>query len=427
VITLSAVTSEEVCESLRVALTGLDVTVEWLGDNLQRARGSLESGAAGAAHHGYIVELTEEICSEQPPSLHSTPGIGDIGGFWAGLAISHTSASIASRLGITTLISQQSELETWLEGLSDLELGASAPGDAPAEGGRIIAVWGPHGSPGATTLSLTMAAALSVTTAHVVLVDAHTYGPAISLALGLSSPSPGLLGATRMARVSGVSAGTILESAVRYTGRVSSFLVLTGLLRPDKHADIEQGALQRVLETLRDAGHSVVIDCAPYLERLSGEVLGGPIRNSATLTVLGFADHVIVVTKPSPLATQRLARVWSQFVESAAKATYTVCSNGVGPKDSHRAEEAAYALWQLCGIEKVHPLPLDADLIQRAESEGVTLVDLPKKGSLLVAVSALISAELHISGASRPVRARVASQKPTRNNLWNTLLSKRLP
>ena len=79
-------------------------------------------------------------------------------------------------------------------------LGTSVePEERPAGRGRVVAVWGPTGAPGRTTVAVGVAdeaARLGVST---LLVDADVYGGVIAQMLGLLDESPGLAGAARLA------------------------------------------------------------------------------------------------------------------------------------------------------------------------------------------------------------------------------------
>ncbi|HAN70940.1 MAG TPA: hypothetical protein DCQ36_05050, partial [Actinobacteria bacterium] len=55
----------------------------------------------------------------------------------------------------------------------------------PSGSGRLVAVWGPMGAPGRTTIAVGIAEALAERGARVCLIDADTYAPSVALALGL--------------------------------------------------------------------------------------------------------------------------------------------------------------------------------------------------------------------------------------------------
>ena len=83
--------------------------------------------------------------------------------------------------------------------LPALGVPVASPSERPAGRGRVVAVWGPTGAPGRTTVAVGLAdeaARLGVST---LLVDADVYGGVVAQVLGLLDESPGLAGAARLA------------------------------------------------------------------------------------------------------------------------------------------------------------------------------------------------------------------------------------
>lgn len=177
---------------------------------------------------------------------------------------------------------------------------APAPSVAPdPDGGRIIAVWGPHGAPGRTTLATALAAEWAVGGRRVVLVDADPYGGAVGQNLGVLDEVSGLLAAARH-----LNEGTLTpESLSRCRRRLDSGLeVLTGLPRPDRWPEVRPGALARVLETA--ALHADVVVDVGF--GLGEERHGGPDR--ITLEALDAAAEVVAIGGAEPVGLVRLAR-----------------------------------------------------------------------------------------------------------------------
>ena len=159
---------------------------------------------------------------------------------------------------------------------------------ASGEGhGRVLAVWGPAGAPGRTTVAVDLAAALASAGTTVVLVDADPYGGTVAQQLGVLDEIPGLLAVARMANL-----GTLDEDAfVRACRRVGErFDVLTGLPRADRRVEIRPDVLGRVLEVAAGLG-DVVVDCGFCLE--DAELPHA--RDRMTLDALAAADEILVV------------------------------------------------------------------------------------------------------------------------------------
>ncbi|GAB3161123.1 P-loop NTPase [Myceligenerans halotolerans] len=210
--------------------------------------------------------------------------------------------------------------------------------------GRIVAVWGPVGSPGRTTTAIELAVALAaglpvagasgrrdrgeppgrrgmlgragrrgsrtgrgVAREHVVLADADTYGPCVAPRLGMLDDSAGLAGAVRAAGLGPLD----VETLARYAPvALPGVRVLGGIGRPGRWAELSGAALDAVWERLRDLADWTVIDTGPVLE--TDELLSydtrAPQRNEATLGALAAADVVVVVGSGDPIGLQRLVR-----------------------------------------------------------------------------------------------------------------------
>src|SRR5699024_11795478 len=69
--------------------------------------------------------------------------------------------------------------------------------DPAAGAGRMIAVWGPTGAPGRSTVAVNLAAEAAASGRETVLVDADAYGPAERRILGVLDEAPGLVAAAR--------------------------------------------------------------------------------------------------------------------------------------------------------------------------------------------------------------------------------------
>ena len=83
----------------------------------------------------------------------------------------------------------------------------AAPGPpADSTPTRIIAVWGPGGAPGRSTLAIELAVELARGGRHVGLIDADTHAPSLALALGLADEGPGFAAACRQAELGGLDA-----------------------------------------------------------------------------------------------------------------------------------------------------------------------------------------------------------------------------
>lgn len=179
----------------------------------------------------------------------------------------------------------------------------AAPEDRtiPGSGRRVLAVWGPAGAPGRTTLALALAVERS-RQVPVVLVDADVYGGAVATYLGMGGERSGLLAAARRATGPGLGAADLEDCLSPVAPRLE---VLTGLPHGDRWVALRPGILDRVIELASRRGE-VVLDCGFDLEQ---EVGLGPLeRNGATIEVLRRADEVVAVGRGDAVGLARLQR-----------------------------------------------------------------------------------------------------------------------
>ncbi len=180
-------------------------------------------------------------------------------------------------------------------------------GGAPSGGGRVIAVWGPMGAPGRTTVAIGIAEALAEEGRSVCLVDADTYAPGIALALGVVEEAGGLTAACRQADHGSLTPSSLLSCARRVRG---TWHVLVGLPRPERWTDLRATALERVWDTCRESFDVTVIDVGFCLEDDDGPGAWARRRNAGALTAMAAADHVIAVADGGPEGAARLITAW---------------------------------------------------------------------------------------------------------------------
>jgi len=263
-------------------------------------------------------------------------------------------------------------------------LGLPAPEEErPVGRGRLVAVWGPTGAPGRTTVAVGLAdeaARLGVST---LLVDADVYGGVVAQVLGLLDDSPGLAGAARQA-----GAGTLDSAAlVRLAWAVRPQLrVLTGPARADRWPELRPRAVTTVLEEARRLAELTVVDCAFNLEddeELSFDT-AAPRRNGATLAVLEAADTVVCVSGADPVALQRSVRALDDLREVLPDVSPVLVVNQVrrGPVAGDPRREIAAAMERFSGRDVSFFLPADRRATDAALAAGRTLAEVAPGSAL---------------------------------------------
>jgi MinD-like ATPase involved in chromosome partitioning or flagellar assembly len=282
----------------------------------------------------------------------------------------------------------------------------------PLPGRRVMAVWGPAGAPGRTTVAIGIAAELARRRLPTVLVDADPNGGAVAPMLGVLDEVSGLLSAGRLS-----VAGELpdrLPSVLRALG--PDLAVLTGLPRADRWPELRPGLVGEIAE--RAARQcQVVIDTGLSLEDDGAEALGRTGRHQLTLDALDAADDVVVVGTADPVGLHRLARGLVDLRERIPAPPYVVV-NRMRPTLGWSEREVEAMLAGVVHTASIHFLPEDRAAVDRATMAGRTLLETAADGPLPRAISKLVDALADASAPPLPGR-RVARRRrlPARRRL----------
>lgn len=292
-----------------------------------------------------------------------------------GHSAQHPHPSLGPSLG-TSLGDPRRALPDLARPVHPAQLGVGAGEPPPVPPGRLVAVWGPTGAPGRTTVAVTLAAELAAAGAETVLADADTYGGSVAQVLGLLDEAPGLAASARSA-----DHGLLdVDQLGRYAPSVSPRLrVLTGIVRPERWPELRPAALTRVFELARLMCAWVVVDCGFGLEQdeeLSYDT-ATPRRNGATLASLDAADVVLAVGSADPVGLQRLVRGLTVLAELHPDQQPVVVVNRVrasavgGPAPSRVRE----ALARYAGVDDPVLVPDDRAALDAALLAGRSLTE----------------------------------------------------
>jgi MinD-like ATPase involved in chromosome partitioning or flagellar assembly len=256
----------------------------------------------------------------------------------------------------------------------------AAPFDGPAliDGGtgRLVAVWGPTGAPGRTTVAVTLATEAARLGCSCLLADADSYGGVVAQVLGLLDESPGLAAAVRQA-----NAGSLDLHALAKLARVvgPNLRVLTGIARAERWPELRPSGLTAVYAVARQLALVTVIDCGFGLEQdeeLSYDTTA-PRRNGSTLATLADADHVVAVGSADPIGLQRLLRGLAELSDAVPGCRPQVVVNQLrkGPINGDATDEIRQALARYAGIDAVVFVPYDRQSLDKAVAGGHTLAE----------------------------------------------------
>jgi Flp pilus assembly CpaE family ATPase len=242
--------------------------------------------------------------------------------------------------------------------------------------GKLIAVWGPAGAPGRTTVAVTMASEAARMGISTLLVDADTYGGCVAQLLGLLDEAPGIASAARLA-----NSGSLDRQALARVARsVQPHLrVLSGINRPQRWAEVRAPALGTVWSVARTLSPLTVVDCGFSLER--DEELAfdtaAPRRNGATLVTLEAADVIVAVGAADPVGVQRLVRDVAELREFVPHTDLRIVMNGVrrGPVGPDPEVQLGQALDRYAGLGVAAFVPYDRAGCDAMLSAGRSLAE----------------------------------------------------
>lgn len=274
----------------------------------------------------------------------------------------------------------------------------------PAATGRVIAVWGPSGAPGRTTVAVNLAAELAAAGTSVLLVDADTYGASIGASLGLLDESAGLAHACRLADQGGFGAAALGRVTVSVAIKGGRLRVLTGITRPDRWPELRPAALGQVLEAARSLVEVTIVDCGFCLEadeELSFDTLA-PRRNGAALRCLEAADSVLAVGGADAIGVPRMVKALTELSEAVPTAAPRVVFNkvraaAVGRSPEVQLREAWERFGPAAGISSF--LPADYAAADQALLAGSALLETAPASPLRLAIARL--AEVPVGQARR--------------------------
>jgi Flp pilus assembly CpaE family ATPase len=256
--------------------------------------------------------------------------------------------------------------------------------------GRVIAVWGPTGAPGRSTVAVGLATELAARGVSTLLADADVYGGTVAQLLGMLDETSGLAAAARSAGSGSLDVAVLARQARQLDPHL---LVLTGLSRADRWTELRPTAVESVWSTARLLAPCTVVDagfCIESDEEISFDTLA-PRRNGATLATLEEADEVIVVGTADPVGLTRLIRALHELRAAVPSATPRVVVNRVrtGSLGNSPADAVAEALSRYAGVQAAALLPFDQAACDAAISHGRSLADAARSSKLRKAMQQL--------------------------------------
>ncbi len=302
----------------------------------------------------------------------------------------------AAGLGLLEVVAADAE---WIE-IETVLLGRPGAQESavPPRIGTVIAVWGPAGAPGRTSMAICLAAELAAAGATVALADVDTHSGSIAPALGLLDEAPGFAAACRLAGAEALTESELERIGQRYLSARGSFWVLTGIGRPSRWPELSGERVTSAIAACRDWVDFTILDTGASLENdeeISSDLFA-PRRNGATIAALRAADEVVAVGAADPVGLSRFLRAHVDLLETIDIDRISVVMNkvrasAIGPGASGQVKQT---LQRFGGITTPVIVPHDQTAFDAAILTGRTLVDTAPKSAARVAVAAFVRDQL---------------------------------
>lgn len=298
---------------------------------------------------------------------------------------------IAARFGLPVPLPYDTPARTVLRALSGNAMPAAQTTGRPS---RVIAVWGPHGAPGRSTIAIQLAVEFSRAGRRTALVDADTVAPSLALQLGLGDDAPGLAAACRRAELGSLDVAELsrLSTPVETSG--GTVEVLGGLNRPSRWPELGPSRLRTALGVCRDWLDETVVDVAAEFEDEDDAIdPGAPARHATTAAVLLEADAVVAVLSADPLGVSRFVRGYAELRHLLGGTPVTVVANRVrtGPLGIDARGQIRRTLDRFAGIDEVAFAPEDQRAADAAALHARAIADVSPRSPLVSAVRRVAS------------------------------------
>jgi MinD-like ATPase involved in chromosome partitioning or flagellar assembly len=281
---------------------------------------------------------------------------------------------------------------------------------------RVTAVWGPHGSPGRTTVAIQLAVELSRRGRRTALIDADTVAPSVSLLLGLGDDSPGIAAACRRAELGALDSRELTRLCTAIETGGGGLDVLPGINRPSRWPELSSERLTLALRACRTWAQETIVDVGAAFdadEEATYDVMG-PRRHAATTSTLCEADAIIAVASADPLGISRFVREHAELRRLTAPTPVTVVVNNLrqGPLGFDARAQIRRTLDRFSGITDIAFLPLDQRGADAALLHARPITDVAPRSSLVASIGRLAASMTAAEEA--PVRSDDSSRGSSR-------------
>jgi MinD-like ATPase involved in chromosome partitioning or flagellar assembly len=264
--------------------------------------------------------------------------------------------------------------------------------------GRLIAVWGPKGSPGRTTMAIEMSHRLCAVDPDTLLIDADGFGGDVVQYLGIVEELPTVVWAARLAGSDELDP-TQLARALRRSGPMGP-VVVPGVPRSQLAAEISDYGWRHLLEVARATFSFTVCDVGFCIEP-PGPSQTGDGRNHIARTTLKEASHIVAVCRADAVGVKNFLWAFDELKEMVDPSDVSVIVNRVVPGDER---EVADVLRKHVGKKAAAYIREDVDRFRTAVRTGRAVSEDDPSSDVATALDGLL-ANL---GAKVPARGFLA-------------------
>lgn len=262
----------------------------------------------------------------------------------------------------------------------------------PSHRGRLIAVWGPKGSPGRSTVAAELAAEVARSEPGTILVDADTYGGDLAQMFAVVEELPTIVWAAQAA-----ADGRLDEEMLRELLRRTSPdgpVVLPGINRAELWTDISKFGWSQLLKFCARTFSFSVVDVGfglEFDERVQHD------RDRVARHTIAAADHVVAVCRADPVGLKNFLWSVERLKEIRDLDDVFVVVNRVVPGE---ADEVRFLLKRHLGKRPVTWLSFRPNEARQALDRGTTISSVRPSGDFCEGIRELAGAV----GAAVPAR-----------------------
>lgn len=258
--------------------------------------------------------------------------------------------------------------------------------------GRLVAVWGPKGAPGRSTVAVELAAEIAAQEPDTALIDGDTYGGDLAQMLAVVEELPTIVWAAQSA-----SDGTLGQGSITSMLRRSSPngpVLLPGINRSELWSDITLFGWERLLDVFTASFRYTLVDVGFGLENDDRLQRG---RDRLARQTIQEADVVVAVCRADPIGLKTFLWSAERLKEIRPLDDVLVVANQVAGGD---ADEVRYILKKHLGKRPLVCVPSRDQDVRTALDRGVPVRDIKPGGEVSARIRELAGA----LGASVPAR-----------------------